>query len=167
MSVRARSLTVLVALLSSTSHGVAQTVEVSQTFVDLPAPNLAAYDAGQSLSAQLTISVTACGAPAGCEVTLDNPHVASAVPIALDWRVLDVSQLGKGDAGCGESAALLTWQPLASIPVPIMETGLVADGLVCLATIETRARDLAWSAHEFTSPASSYWREFVVRVTER
>lgn len=167
MRARGWSLAVALALLASTSEGLAQTLEVSQIFVDLPAPDLAAYDAGRSLSAQLTLLVTACSGATGCEVTLENPQMASAVPIDLEWRALEVSQTGEGDAGCGPLVAMLIWQPLASSPVPVMETGAVAEGLACMATIEVRARALAWSVHEFTTPASSYWREVVVRVTER
>lgn len=145
----------------------AQSIEVSQAFVDLPTPDLAAYDAERSLSVSFTVTVTACGAVAGCEMTLENPQVASVVPIDLEWRVLDVSQAGDGDAGCLPSVALSVWQPLGSIPEPTMETATVAGDVACVATIETRAQGLSWSVHEYTTPATTYWRDLTFRVSER
>lgn len=156
-----------VTILAPVQGVSAQTLEVSQTFVDLPYPDVAAYDAGRSGPVAFTLSVTACGSVGGCDVTLENPQAASAVPIDVEWRLVDVSQVGDGDAGCAASTALLTWQSLASLPDPIMETGVVAGDLACVATLETRADGLAWSVHEYTMPATTYWRELTFRVSER
>jgi hypothetical protein len=144
-----------------------QTLEVSQTFVDVPTPDVAAYDAGRSTSVAFTLSVTACASLAGCDVTLENPNAASAVPIDVEWRLLDVTQVGDGDAGCGVSAPLLSWQPLAASPAPIFETGTVDGNLACVASFETRAAGLAWSVHQYTAPSTTYWRELTFRVSER
>lgn len=171
MRLRARCVSSVAALLVGGSvpaapGASAQTLEVSQAFVDLPAPDLADYDAERSRPAAFTLSVTSCGA-AGCEVTLENPQLASSVAIELEWRLLDVGQVGEGDADCSPAVALSAWQTLGAAPVPIMETGPVSAGLACVASVEVRARDLAWSVHELTTPATAYWRELGFRAVER
>lgn len=173
MRARVRGLAAAVPFLGAVTflapvQGVsAQTLEVSQIFVDLPAPDVAAYDAGRSTPIAFTLSVTACASMVGCEITLENPQAASAVPIDLEWRLLEVSQVGDGDVGCGASVPLLSWRSLAASPEPIVQTGTVDGNLACVATLETRAAGLAWSVHQYTAPPTTYWRQLVFRATER
>jgi hypothetical protein len=101
-------------------------------------------------------------------VTIENPNVASTPPVNVQWRLVSVAQVGSGDLGCTAIAPLLAWQGLPAGPVTIMDTGVVSvPGTACTAGLELRAAGVSYSTHLFASPASTYWRDALVRAVEK
>lgn len=157
-----------IALLAAAGSGGAQVMSVSTSSVDLPAPDTVAYDGGISSVGSFTVLVTTCAGASGCRVSIENPSAASPVPIDLQWRLMQVSQLGTGSLGCRALVPLLAWQALPAASQDLMDTAPVTDpGTACVAAIEVRAANVSYSAHQYTTPATTYWREVRFRTVER
>jgi hypothetical protein len=157
-----------VALLGPPAPGFGQTMVLSAGALDLPTPDGPAYDAGASLSGSFSVAVTECAGPLGCRVLIEDPNAASAVPIALEWRLVSVGQTGEGEAGCVAMSPLFTWQDLPASPAAVMDTGVIAGGgPACVAALDVRATTLSYSEHQYTSPVTTYWREVLLRALER
>lgn len=161
-------LTLLLSAVLVWPEATAQTMSVTATSVDLPAPDTVAYDAGVTPAGTFSVMVTGCTGLSGCRVTIENPGLASPVPIALEWRLVLVGQIGDGALGCEAQVALHLWQPLQAIPTAIMDTGVITEsGTQCVAGVEVRATGLSYSQHQYTSPPTTYWREVQFRTVEK
>lgn len=167
MTGRAALLLLLHAVAAGTP-GRAQTMSVTPVSVDLPSPDTLAYDAGLSPAGTFSVLVTACAGALGCRVTIENPGIASPVPIALEWRLVLVSQVGDGTLGCAAQTAFHLWQPLPASPADVMDTGTITEpDTACVAALEVRAAGLSYAQHQFTSPPTTYWRELLFRAVEK
>lgn len=163
-----RLVAVLAALVVLPSLATSQAMSVSASSITLPAPDTITYDGGVSATGAVSVMVTACAGILGCRVTVENPNTASMPAIDVQWRLVSVAQLGTGDLGCTPIAPLLTWQALPASPVVLMETALVSEpGTACTAALEVRAVGVSYSGHPFTSPASTYWRDLLLRASDK
>lgn len=163
-----RSLAAGAALAVLPASGTAQVMSLSSGSIDLAPPDTIAYAAGASTAGAVSVMVTTCAGVLGCRVTVENPNAASPQPIDLEWRLVAVSQVGTGSLGCTAVTPLLAWQALSVAPVAVMETAVVsAAGTACTAALELRAVNLSYTAHQFTSPPSTYWRDVLLRTVEK
>jgi hypothetical protein len=158
----------LLLLVAMSARAGAQVISVTASSVDLPSPDTLAYDAGVTPARAFAVMVTTCAGVLGCLVWIENPNLASPVTIALEWRLVTVSQVGEGALGCVATGALHLWMPLPASPVSIMETGAVTDpGTACAAGVEVRAAGISYAQHQYTSPSAAYWREVLFRAVEK
>ncbi|MFN2316060.1 MAG: hypothetical protein ABR551_07345 [Gemmatimonadales bacterium] len=154
-------------LAAAPAAGVAQSMSVTGS-VDLISPDSVAYDVGASLPGSFTLMVTGCSGTLGCRVSIENPVAASPVPITLQWRLTQVNQVGTGTLGCEVMSPLLSWQDLSLTPVPVMDTGAISElDTGCAATLEVRAVNLDYTAHQYTTPSTTYWRDILFRTVNK
>jgi hypothetical protein len=163
------ALVACVALMTVGATAGAQVMSVSSSSVTLQPPDTTTYDLGLTPAASFTVMVTGCAGSSGCRTSLENPHLSSAVPINVQWRLSLVSQVGgSGSLGCAAVAPLLAWQSLGASPVTVMDTGIVSQaGAACVATLDVRATGVSYGVHQFTAAPTTYWREILFRVVEK